>query len=68
MSPSASGNSGDRPWCSSETVVATGTGGWQQLTVKAAPAAGGTSVSVDILVSLTTSAMAQVDDVILKRL
>ncbi|MEA2685749.1 MAG: hypothetical protein QOE93_944 [Actinomycetota bacterium] len=50
------------------TIVATGTGGWQQLTVTAAPAAGGTSVSVDILVSLTTSLKAQVDDVSLRRL
>ena len=49
------------------TVVTSGTGAWQQLTVAAGPAAGGTSISVDILVSLTTTATAQVDDVFLKR-
>jgi len=50
-----------------KTVVATGAGGWQQLTVASAPTAGGTSVSVDVLVSLATSTKAQVDDVTLKR-
>ena len=50
-----------------KTVVATGTGSWQQVTVSAAPANGGTSMSVDVLVSLTTSQKAQVDDVSLKR-
>ncbi len=49
------------------TVVATGTGAWQQLTVAAAPADGGTSMSVDILVSLTTALKAHVDDVSLRR-
>ena len=50
-----------------KTVVTTGTGAWQQVTVVAAPADGGTSMSVDVLVSLTTSLKAQVDDVSLKR-
>jgi len=49
------------------TAVGTGTGGWQQLEIAAAPASGGTSVSVDVLVSLTAGALAQVDDVSLKR-
>jgi hypothetical protein len=49
------------------TVVATGTGVWQQLTVAGPPAAGGTSISVDVLVSLTTTLRANVDDVTLRR-
>jgi hypothetical protein len=49
------------------TVVVTATGAWQQVAVSSPPAAGGTSVSVDVLVALTTSLKAQVDDVILRR-
>ncbi len=45
----------------------TGTAGWQQLTTTAAPASGGTSVSVDVFVSLAVGVRAQVDDVSLKR-
>ncbi len=49
------------------TVVVTATGAWQQVAVSLPPAAGGTSISVDVLVSLTTSLKAQVDDVTLRR-
>jgi len=49
------------------TVVVTAIGGWQQITVSSPPAMGGTSISLDVLVSLTTSLQAQVDDVTLKR-
>ena len=49
------------------TTASAGTGAWQQLNVTSAPAAGGTSISVDVLVSLTTSLRAHVDDVSLKR-
>lgn len=45
------------------TTVATGTGAWQQVTVQSAPAAGATSMSIDLLFSLTTSQRAQIDDV-----
>lgn len=49
-------------------AVSTGTGAWQQLTVTSAPAAGGTSVSVDALVSLLpTNLRARLDDVALRR-
>ena len=44
-----------------------GDGGWRQLAVTSAAASGGTSLSVEVVVSLTTSAKAQVDDVSLKR-
>ena len=49
------------------TVVVTATGAWQQVAVSLPPAEGGTSISVDVLVSLTTSLKAQVDDVTLRR-
>jgi hypothetical protein len=51
----------------SRTSVATGTGAWQQVSVTGAPADGGTSISIDVLVSLTTSLRAHVDDVSLRR-
>jgi hypothetical protein len=47
------------------TVMATGA--WQQLSVAPSPAAGGTSISIDVLASLGTSDRAQVDDVSLRR-
>jgi len=49
------------------TTVSTGTGTWQQLTVTGPPADGGTSISLDVLVSLSTGQRAQVDDVSLRR-
>jgi hypothetical protein len=52
----------------SQTAVVTGTGGWQQVTVQSAPAAGGTSISLDVLVSLTSTMRAGVDDVSLRKL
>ena len=51
----------------SRVVTVTGDGGWRQLVVTSATTAGGTSLSVEILASLTTSSKAQVDDVSLKR-
>jgi len=51
----------------SKTAIATGTGGWQQLAVTSAPADGGNSISVDVLVSLPTSLRARVDDLALRR-
>jgi hypothetical protein len=50
------------------TSTATGTGAWQQLTVQGEPVAGGTSISVDVIVSLTSSLRAQIDDVGLRKL
>lgn len=50
-----------------KTVVATGTGTWQRLAVTSGATAGGSSVSVDVIASLTTSQLAQVDDVTLRR-
>jgi hypothetical protein len=52
----------------SQTAVVAGTGGWQQVSVQSAPAAGGTSISLDVLVSLTSTMRAGVDDVSLRRL
>jgi carbohydrate binding protein with CBM4/9 domain len=49
------------------TATVTGDGSWRQLLVTSAPAAGGTALSVEIVVSLTTTTKAQVDDVSLKR-
>jgi hypothetical protein len=48
-------------------VTLTGNGSWRQLVVTSLATAGGTSLSVDVLVSLTTSGRANVDDVSLKR-
>ncbi len=45
------------------TTAVAGTGAWQQVSVQSARASGGTSMSVDVLVSLTTSQRARVDDV-----
>lgn len=50
------------------TSTVTGTGAWQQVAVQSAPAAGSTSISIDILVSLPTNLKAQVDDVSLRKL
>ena len=44
----------------------TGTGGWQQVTVSSAPASGGTSLSVEVVVSLSGTTTAEVDDVSLR--
>ncbi len=52
----------------SRTTTVTGTGAWQQVAVNSAPAAGGTGISIDVLVSLPSSLRAQVDDVSLRRL
>jgi hypothetical protein len=49
------------------TTLSTGTGAWQQLAVTSDPVAGGTSVSVDVVVSLPTTVRARVDDVALQR-
>ena len=49
------------------TSTVTATGAWQQVTVASSPAAGGTSISIDVLASLGTSDRAQVDDVSLRR-
>jgi hypothetical protein len=46
---------------------ATGTGAWQQLAVTGPGAAGGTSISVEVVVSLVGGTTAQVDDVSLKQ-
>jgi hypothetical protein len=46
----------------------TGDGTWRELLVTTAPASGGTSLSVEVLVSLPHGGTAHVDDVSLKRL
>jgi hypothetical protein len=51
----------------STVATATGDGSWRQLTVKSAATTGGTSLSVEIVASLTTKLKARVDDVSLKR-
>jgi hypothetical protein len=48
-------------------VNATATGVWQQLTSSSPGAAGATSLSVEVVVSLVGGTTAQVDDVALKR-
>jgi hypothetical protein len=50
----------------SRLVTVTGDGGWRQLVVTSAATSGGTSLSVEIVASLTTSSKAHVDDVSLK--
>ena len=50
-----------------KTKVATGTGAWQQLSVTSAPVDGSTAISIDVIVSLTTSLKALVDDIALRR-
>jgi hypothetical protein len=49
------------------SVTATGDGTWRQLVLTTAATAGGTSLSLDVLVSLVRGATAQVDDVSLKQ-
>jgi hypothetical protein len=49
------------------SVTATGDGTWRQLVLTTAAAAGGTSLSLDVLVSLVKGTTAQVDDVSLKQ-
>jgi hypothetical protein len=51
----------------SAIATVTGNGDWRKLTVITAGAAGGTSLSVEILVSLTTGLRARADDVSLRR-
>ena len=48
-------------------VTATGTGAWQQLTLASAASSGGTSLSLELVVSLVAGTTAQVDDVSLQR-
>jgi len=50
------------------TAVVTGTGSWQLVTVTGPPADGGTSISLDVIVSLPTTLKARVDDLSLRRL
>jgi hypothetical protein len=49
------------------SVTATGDGTWRQLIPTTTAAAGGTSLSLDVLVSLVEGTTAQVDDVSLKQ-
>jgi len=49
------------------TAASTGAGDWRQLIVTSPPAAGGTSISVDVLVSLPVGGQARVDDLSLRR-
>jgi len=49
------------------SVTATGDGTWHQLVLTAAAAAGGTSLSIDVLVSLVRGTTAHVDDVSFKQ-
>jgi hypothetical protein len=51
----------------STTASVTADGGWRQLAVTSRPTDGGTSLSLEIVASLTRGAKAQVDDVSLKR-
>jgi hypothetical protein len=51
----------------SRTATVTGNGAWQRLAVTSAATSGGTSLSVEVLVSLTTALRADVDDVTLTR-
>ena len=44
-----------------------GNGAWRQILVTSLATSGGTSLSVDVLVSLSTSTKAQVDDLSLRR-
>jgi hypothetical protein len=48
------------------TATLTGNGGWRQLVVTIAPA-GGSSLSLEVLASLSTRGRARVDDVSLRR-
>ena len=48
-------------------ATTTGTGAWRQLVLTSAGASGGTSLSLEVVVSLVRGATAQVDDLSLKR-
>lgn len=48
-------------------ATATATGGWQQLALTSAPAAGATLLGIEVVVSLPKNGRAQVDDVSLQR-
>ena len=48
-------------------VTGTGTGAWSQLAVTGPPASGGTSISVEVVVSLARATTAQVDDLSLQQ-
>ena len=48
-------------------MAATGTGAWQQLSVTSATTDAGDALSLDVIVSLTTSQAAFVDDLTLRR-
>jgi hypothetical protein len=51
----------------SAVTTVTGDGGWRQLVVTSAATAGGTTLSVEVIVSLARGSRAQVDDVSLRR-
>jgi hypothetical protein len=51
----------------STVVTVAGEGSWRQLAVMTAAASGGTTLSVEIVVSLTKGSKAQVDDVSVRR-
>ncbi len=50
----------------SVVTTVTGSGGWRQLGVTSAAASGGTTLSVEVVVSLTRGSKAQVDDLSLR--
>ncbi len=50
------------------TAVVTGAGEWQLVTVQSAPTAAGNSISLDVLVSLTSTMCARIDDVSLRKI
>jgi hypothetical protein len=51
----------------SRVATITGTGAWRQLVVVSAPASGGTTLGLEVLVSLARGSKAHVDDVSLRR-
>jgi hypothetical protein len=51
----------------SNTVIVTGDGTWRRLLMTSTAAAGGTSLSLEVVVSLAKGSKAQVDDVSLTR-
>jgi hypothetical protein len=51
----------------SRVATLTGNGGWQQLVVTGGATSGGTSLTVEVVASLSSGSKAQVDDVSLKK-
>lgn len=51
----------------SSVVTVTGDGGWHQLTVTSAATSGGTSLSLELVVSLAAGTNGYVDDVSLRK-